>query len=481
MSRQILAIDIRSHSLSAVLLTSGIKSLTIEAAVVVPYEQGPDQQDPLQGALIKLDGQLPLTDATVIVGLPGGRSFYRSLEMPFSDPKKIRQILAFELEPTLPVPVERIVFDFAINPRNDNTAILAAITDRHYLDFILDSFSHIGCQPQVVVPGGFALAAALANHPHLPEQYLIMDVDEDQAHLFAISQSRFQIVRSMPFDIHAGDAMDGLASKIRQTLTGYNETAIIAIKPTALYLSGAAISDIDVSGQLAERLNMAVELVDLAQSNPKIEAAAHLDRWQPATSDGALALAVMHAEGVPGLAYHRTGTAFDTLWDTYKPYVKGPIFLMLFLILIFLVGVFWDIHALQQRLDHVQGQISTTITAAFPDVNRISERPADQMRSKLTELQKSLADPTQSGSRVRIIDILYQISDLIPKQADVLLNRLVVGGDSITIAGETVNFNTVEDIQNRLESSELFDQVEITSSDRDKSGQKVRFRLKIDL
>lgn len=481
MSRQILAIDIRTHSLSAVLLTSGIKSLTIEAAVVVPYEQGPDQQDPLQAALIKLDGQLPVSDRAVIVGLPGGRSFYRSLAVPFSDPKKIRQILAFELEPTLPVPVERIVFDFAINPQNENATILAAITDRHYLDFILDSFSHVGLQPQLIVPGGFAMAAAIANHPHLPGQYLVMDVDVDQAHLFALSQSRIRIVRSMPFDINADDAIEGLVSKIRQTLTGYNDPATTALAPTTLYLTGAALSGHNPVEQMAERLNMTVELVDLSQSNPKIETAALPAQWQPAISDGALALTFIHAEGTPVLTYHRTDSALDTLWDTYKPYVKGPIILTLVLILIFLVGVFWDIHVLQQRVDHVQGQISAAITGAFPDVKRISERPADQMRSKLTEMKKSLADPTQTGSQVRIIDILYQISDLIPKEADVLLNRLVVGGDSITIAGETVDFNTVEDVQSRLERSEIFDQVEITSSDRDKSGQKVRFRLKIDI
>ena len=77
--------------------------------------------------------------------------------------------------------------------------------------------------------------------------------------------------------------------------------------------------------------------------------------------------------------------------------------------------------------------------------------------------------------------MLHQISVLIPQKADVLLNRLVIGSDSLTLAGETVDFNTVEDIKRRLENSDIFKQVDITNSDRDKSGQKVRFRLKIDL
>jgi outer membrane translocation and assembly module TamA len=39
----------------------------------------------------------------------------------------------------------------------------------------------------------------------------------------------------------------------------------------------------------------------------------------------------------------------------------------------------------------------------------------------------------------------------------------------------------VEDIKSRLEKGELFKQVTIASADMDKSGKKVRFKLKIDL
>ena len=259
MSRQILAIDIRSHGLSAVLLTTGLKTSTIEGAMVIPYKLELDQQDPLQAALIQLDGQLPMTDAAVIIGLPGNRSFYRSLVLPFDDPKKIRQIMAFELEPTLPIPVERIAFDFVINPQNGNAEILTAATDRQYLDHILDIFAIVGLRPQLVVPGGFAMAATLANHPHMPEQYLVMDIDLDQARLFALSQGRIRIVRSMQFDNSSADAGAQLALKIRQTLTGYNDTAAKAISPTTLYLTGATFSNDHLTEKLAQQLKMTLK------------------------------------------------------------------------------------------------------------------------------------------------------------------------------------------------------------------------------
>jgi len=481
MSRQILAIDIRTRTLSAVLLTTGLKSLTIEDAIVVSLDQTPEQQDPLQFALGQLDNRLPITDSAAIVGLPGNQSFYRTLMMPFSDPKKIGQILAFELEPVLPLPVERMVFDFAVNQQNNKAQILATVTDQDYLNRVLDSFAQAGLHPQLIVPGGFALAAALAIQTHLPEQYLVMDMDTDHINLFALSQGHILMVRSMPFDMKADDTLKGLTSRIHQTLTGYNDTAPTAFSPTALYLTGAGLAGQNIIGQWAANLDMTVEFVDLYQLNPKIDTAPTLAQWQPAISDGALALALIQTEGIPCLAYHRTGSALHSLWDTYKPYLRSPIILMLILIFFFLVGTFWDIHALQQRVDIIEDEISTAATAAFPDIGPISARPADQMRSKLIEYKKSIADPAHTGNQMRIIDMLHQISTLIPKEDDVLLNRLVIGSNSITIAGETIDFNTVEDVKSRLQTSEYFKEVEITSSDRDKSGQKVRFRLKIDL
>ena len=226
---------------------------------------------------------------------------------------------------------------------------------------------------------------------------------------------------------------------------------------------------------------MAVHLTDLRQMMPRVDISLSVTDWQPLISDSALALALIEAEGSPSLYFHRTGSAFHGLWATYKPYLKGPITLTIILMVLLLTSVVRDIHLLGQRVDRNNGEIASIIQSAFPDVSRISDRPADQMRSKMAEFKKNLVDPTHAGSQPRIIDILNQISRLVPHEADVMLNRLVVGGDGITVAGETIDFNTVDDIKNRLEKSDLFSKVTIAAANMDKSGQTVRFRLKIDL
>ena len=96
-------------------------------------------------------------------------------------------------------------------------------------------------------------------------------------------------------------------------------------------------------------------------------------------------------------------------------------------------------------------------------------------------MKKSGSGSEQGGVRVRSIDVLLQISQSIPDNLDVLLNRMTVGADEVTISGETTDFNSVNDMKSRLEKNGFFKQITIASANMDKSGQKVLFKLKIDL
>ena len=82
---------------------------------------------------------------------------------------------------------------------------------------------------------------------------------------------------------------------------------------------------------------------------------------------------------------------------------------------------------------------------------------------------------------MRSIDILNEISRLIPKEVDVRFSRMVLGGDTITVSGDTAAFNVVDDVKTRLEESELFKSVTIASANMDKASTQVSFKLKIDL
>jgi general secretion pathway protein L len=60
------------------------------------------------------------------------------------------------------------------------------------------------------------------------------------------------------------------------------------------------------------------------------------------------------------------------------------------------------------------------------------------------------------------------------------VNRMVVGIDNVVLSGNTDNFNTVDDIKGRLDEADIFTTVTISSADLEKSGKRVRFKLKLD-
>ena len=76
------------------------------------------------------------------------------------------------------------------------------------------------------------------------------------------------------------------------------------------------------------------------------------------------------------------------------------------------------------------------------------------------------------------IDVLNDISRYIPVQIDVELTSVIIGADSVLISGDTGGFDAVDDVKNGLENAVLFKNVSITSTNKDRSGNRVRFKIK---
>jgi general secretion pathway protein L len=87
----------------------------------------------------------------------------------------------------------------------------------------------------------------------------------------------------------------------------------------------------------------------------------------------------------------------------------------------------------------------------------------------------------ETGPHVRSIDILNNISEKIPADITVNLNRLVIQPDNVLISGTTDAYDSVDTIKSRLEQIQEFEKVSISSANIDRSGQEVQFMLKVEL
>lgn len=481
MSRQILAIDIRNALIAAVVLTTSLKANTVAACSYVPFNGDTADKDALNVALNELLANIPTEDVGLVLAVPSNRSIFRTVTIPFKESNKIKQVLPFELEPNLPLPVEDLVIDFQKEILAEQSEVLATALEHRYLDLYQGLFHEYHLEPQLVVPGSFPTVLSLISHDaQLPEQALVVDVDRENVTLYAIAAKRISLIRSLPASIETEVETEHLALKIRQTLTAFADAHALDFSPTVAYLHGPCLDDPDAVTRLSNALSMPVQTMALHQRINKVEINGNLpyNSW---IYDNALASACLEADGKACPNFHRSSSTIRNFWVTYRPFIKVPAILLVIITCLGLGSVLYDSHQLQKKSDGITRQMEQIFKSTFPGASLSKAPVLAQMQSKLKEAQKTTAAPIQAGNRMRAMDALLEISRLLPDSITIVVNRMVVSEDTVTLSGETGGFKTVDDIKGRIEKSTFFKKVTIASANMDKSGTNIRFKLKIDL
>jgi Tfp pilus assembly protein PilN len=137
-------------------------------------------------------------------------------------------------------------------------------------------------------------------------------------------------------------------------------------------------------------------------------------------------------------------------------------------------------YTVNKQVRGVEHQMTQIFKATFPEVKTV-RYPYAEMQAKMREIKKTAAFQAEAGPHIRSIDILNSISEKIPNNIKVDLTRLVIQPGNVTISGTTDAFNYVDDIKSRLEQIPYFKKVTISSANIDRSGNEVRFMLKVAL
>jgi general secretion pathway protein L len=480
MSRQILAIDIRNEAIAAVLITKGLKSNTVMGSAHLPIRAQSEDGDALSQSLALLLEQLNPTAPNIVVSLPADHALFRFIKVPFKEDNKIRQILPFELEPTLPISTDNLKIDFQKSVSGDQTHVLAVAIDQSVFQNYMSKLTAANIRPQLVVPAGFPLVAQImAIEDQSEAKILFLDVGAEKTTLFALRSGRIEMVRNLPSAVGDETDMEALALRVRQTIAAWSDISHDDTAAEMIYVSGPGFQDPGQVERLSQAIEIAVQSIDLRQWLPRVEIPDTV-QWHPNLMNEALALAILEAEDKPCPNFHRISSPLRNYWSAYRPYIMVPAILLAMVLIIASGGVLLDNYYLKKRVDELDMKLAQVFKSTFPDT-RLTAPPLDQMKSRLKEIKKGGSGSEQNAVQTRSIDVLLQISQSIPENVDVVLSRMTISADEVTVSGETTDFNTVDDIKSRLEKSETFKQITIASANMDKSGKKVLFKLKIDL
>ena len=483
MSRKILGLDIRHDAVSAVLIESGIKGTVIEDQAYVPIssrkEDGNDWVNSVETLVQKMD----MTGSVCVVSLPAEEISFRNIQVPFKAQKKIKKILPFELEPTLPFPIEDLIVDFIPIDLSENTGVknlISVAMEKSKIQFYLDALAGLNIEPEIVTVGGCSTAMFLANFLDSRQNWLFIDIGKQKASIFLIFSGKICLIRTFPIQSAARSyKIKSLCSNIRRTLIASEKIIGFELKPDGGFITGCGIDDLGFDQDMEQALGFPFERADILRYTDIIKQQSVPQSWIPFLMDNPLSLALMEIEGTKGFNFRKGPFASKKFWEENKKNLIQSAILFSLVLALGFFSVFLDSYLMEKKLTRLNHQITEIFTSTFPDVKKIVD-PVEQMRTKIKEAKRDALFPGGTDTQPLAIDILNTLSTRIPKDADVILIRLVMGPESVVISGDTDTFNSVDNIKNRLEKSGIFKKITISSANIDKSDKRVHFNLKLN-
>jgi len=483
MSRKVLGIDIRKESVSAVLVKTSLRENRIDAHAHIPLPEAAEDENNFKTALNMLCNEIDPSGCDCVVSISADHFSYRILQVPFKDAKKIRMVLPFELEPTVPYPIDNLVIDFIdleTAGQSDHSEVIAVAVPRSELDPYIESLAELKIDPEMITVGGLPAAMCLARQADPGEDRLVLEIGNASSSLFIVSGGRLQLIRSFPTPVAAANRAGMLGAFVQRTLAAYEELCQTEFQPLDIVISGSGLNGAGLDSEVAKVLNIPVNRLNFADRLNVAMQSENAKPWNPALMNNSLALALMAIEGIRGLNFHKGQFAAKKLFVKHKKnWIKTGILAAAVLALLFL-GAILENFTLNRKLDQIDQHITGVYKATFPEVTRIVDAHRE-MQVKVQEAKKSAVNQSTAGPHIRSIDILNSISKRIPAGIKVDVTRMVISPETVLISGSTDDFPTVDDIKGKLEQVEFFKKVTISSTNLDRSGNQVRFVLKVEL
>ena len=483
MSRKVLGIDIRKESVSAVLVETSLRENRIYAHAHIPLPDAAEDDNYFKTAINTLCNEIDPSGCDCVVSISADHFSYRILQIPFKDSKKIQMVLPFELEPTVPYPIDDLIIDFIdlqSAGQSDHSEIIAVAVPRTDLNPYLESLTECKIDPEMITVSGLPAAMCLANQADPGEDRLILEVGNVSSSLFIVSGGRLQLIRSFPTPDAVDDRAGMLGAFVQRTLAAYDELCQTEFQPLDMVVTGSGLNGASLDNDVSRVLNIPVNRLNFADRlNIQIDSE-NIKPWNPALMDNALALTLMAIEGIKGLNFHKGRFAAKKLFLKHKKnWIKTGILAAAVLALLLFNAIAENI-TLNRRLNRIDQQITDIFKATFPQVKRIVD-PHREMQVNLQEAKKSAINQSTTGPHIRSIDILNSISQKIPDSIKVDVTRMVISPENVLISGNTNEFKSVDDIKGNLEQIDFFKKVTISSTNLDRSGKEVRFVMKVEL
>lgn len=273
-------------------------------------------------------------------------------------------------------------------------------------------------------------------------------------------------------------SLRSFCTEVQNTLHAFGWQNTKKVQPERIFVTGSGALYPDTEDLLNRFLGLPVERVDLSRDTGIHMEEDIASEWNPALMDNALALAVRKSKQDLGFNFRRDEFEVKKQYFGHKKEIRKVAAFLIIVLSLLCLDLGTDYYFVKQQYRILDDQIIKVFKETFPDVKRIVD-PVHQMKIRINEIKKTALSLPGIGMNRKVLDLMRDVSLRVPESADVHVARMVVDADTVLIKGETDTFNTVDTIKKGLEPSDYFSAVTISSASLDRSGNRVRFEMKL--
>ncbi len=535
MNQKILAIDPGTYSLKALLLERRYEGFEILdfAEHVLNLQARLSHEEQLGLALEHLSADPKWHDADVVItALPGSRMSCRVLELPFTNTKRIQEILDFELESYIPMPIEEVFSDFHVLGQTGDTAqVLTVYLPQTKVAGYMDVFAAKGFDPKYFGSDLIDLAS-LAQVAMVPKSgfYILCDIGHSKTNICIMEGSKLcyartlgvagaqftrAIQRAYNLNFEKAESLkvsrgriyvrEEESDQISRILTHVALELITLIKQTVMafqnQMGQAPIAAIYCCGGSSQLIGLLDYLsfhlkTNVMELNP-LHLVAHSFKdtdevslkMAPALS---LALRPIFSGRIPKINFRKGNFAFkqDILAVTSE---LKSVFVFLFLVIAASVGYyFYADHFFDKKMASVDQQVKKWVKDADLEVDAGTTRKAEKggnvvkiylksAQAKLDELHKQVGD-FSGVSSLTALGAMQEIAQILPPKGEVnfQIAEFNFSDGFLKLTAETDDPLNVQKIIAALQKSAHFTSIE-ADDPKAKPGNIWDFSIKMDL
>lgn len=407
------------------------------------------------------------------------------IELPFSDAKKIDQIISLEIENFVPFDIEEMVLGYQMVEKTEaGSKVLVSLVKKADMAKFLEHLAMAGLDPAIIDIGPNALSNAFRlSNPEPEQEAIILHVGQDRSDLTLLMGAVIIGVRSLPVGMTHIDFEDPdkgllpLSRKLIQTIQGMRLKHGLSLD--TILISGPLASNPVAAEKLSEEIGVAINLFEPFRA--EFEKTVADDDKTNALFAKSLGIALRHTVAAnKGQINLRQGSfAYKHAGGFFKQELKRIAIMGAVLFVLLSYNLIYNHLQNKEESEAIRQQIIKVFSETFPGERVVN--PVEQFKSNMEQVYKKYRLVGNLGDGdLKALDILRHISESIPKTIKVDIKKLDIQQDRVSMEGVTSNFEMVDKIETALRTFKGFKEIKKDTATKT-ANEAIKFKFSIKI